>query len=61
MVNRKRLYDDSVEKRDDVRYPMGILYVNLGPVRYGLGTLVAWLVCCYAVIWAGLSRRTARR
>ncbi len=56
MVNRKRIYDDSVEQRDDVRYPMGVLYVNLGPVGYGTGMLAVWLLVCYGVVWWGLTR-----
>lgn len=55
MVNRKRLYDDSVERRDDVRYPMGLLYVHLGPVGYGAGMLAVWLLACYGIVWWGLS------
>lgn len=51
----KRTYDDSVERRGDVRYPMGIVFVNLGPVSYGISVLFAWMAACYLAAWVGLS------
>jgi ABC-type multidrug transport system ATPase subunit len=57
----KRTYDDSVEQRDDVRYPMGVLYVHLGPVVYGVTTLLCWLLACYLATWVGLARKQRGR
>ncbi len=50
----KKIYDDSVEERSDVRYRMGILYLHLGQAVYGLTALFAWVALCYAATWLGL-------
>lgn len=53
-VRGKRSYDDSVEQRNDVRYPMGIVYRHMGPVVYGVTALLAWVLACYFATWIGL-------
>ncbi len=57
----KRTYDDSVEQRDDVRYPMGVVYVNLGPMSYGISVLGGWLAACYLATWIGLMAKQRGR
>lgn len=57
----KRTYDDSVEQRDDVRYPMGVIYVNLAPVGYGISVLLGWLIACYLATWMGLTAKQRGR
>ena len=54
LVRGKRSYDDSVEQRNDVRYPMGIVYQHMGPVVYGVTALGAWVLACYLATWYGL-------
>lgn len=54
LVRGKRSYDDSVEQRNDVRYPMGIIYLHMGQVVYGVTALGLWVLACYLATWMGL-------
>ena len=56
-----RVYEDSVEQRDDVRYPMGTIYQNLTPAFNGWLTLLVWAFACYGVTAAGLVMSQSRR
>lgn len=54
MTRGVKKYQESVEQRDDVRYPMGIVYQNLQPAFASIGVLGLWIGCCYLVTWLGL-------
>ncbi len=52
-----KVFEDSTERRDDVRYPMGIIFRYLRPAWEALGVLVLWAVGCYGVTFVGLLRK----
>ncbi|MDZ4405010.1 ATP-binding cassette domain-containing protein [Prosthecobacter sp.] len=57
MIRGVKKYQESVEQRGDVRYPMGIIYHNLQPAMASLGILGLWIGVCYLVTWLGLLRK----
>ena len=54
IIRGVKKYDESVEARDDVRYPMGIIYHNLSPAASSVGVLLLWITLCYIATWFGL-------
>ncbi len=61
MTRGVKKYRESVEQRDDVRYPMGIIFHNPQPATASLGVLTLWMVICYAVTLLALLRQQRRR
>ncbi len=61
MTRGVKKYQESVEERGDVRYPMGIIYRNLQPGWMALGTLSLWIASCYGITWFGLLRQQRRK
>lgn len=48
-------YDESTEQRNDVRYPMGKVYLYTDPALISLSLLGGWIVLCYGGTLLGLS------
>lgn len=62
MTRGVKKYKESVEQRDDVLYPMGIIYRNLSPAFGAVGILGLWIASCYLAIWLGLrSKQTGKK
>ena len=49
-----KVYDQSTEQRNDVRYEMGALYRFIDPATVSFLILGGWIVCCYGVTIFGL-------
>jgi hypothetical protein len=49
-------YDETTNVRNDVRYPMGTLFLFTAPAMTALTILIGWLAACYAGTLFGLSR-----
>lgn len=55
MSRGRMIYDETTERRDDVRYPRGVLYTRLQPAWIGMIVLAAWVVACYLLALLFLS------
>jgi hypothetical protein len=49
-----KVYDQSTQQRNDVRYTMGTLYRFTGPAINSFLILGGWIVACYLVTFMGL-------
>jgi len=56
IVRGVKKYDETTNVRNDVRYPMGTLFLFTAPAITSLLVLVCWLATCYAGTLFGLSR-----
>lgn len=62
MIRGVKKYQESVEERDDVLYPMGIIYRDLNHAVVALASLGLWIVGCYIATWLGLrSKQTGKK
>jgi len=55
--SRKRIYNETTESRDDVKYSKGRIFLNPAPVSASLVVLGAWLAVCYGSTIAALALR----
>ena len=53
----KRIYNETTESRDDVRYSKGRVYLNPAPIFASCAVAGFWLVFCYGVTSAALVAR----
>ena len=55
--SKKRIYNETTETRDDVKYSKGRVFLNPAPVGASLLVLGGWLVVCYGSTLAALALR----
>ena len=55
--SRKRIYKETTESRDDVRYSKGRVFLNLMPVVASCLVLGIWVAICYGGTLAALAAR----
>jgi ABC-type multidrug transport system ATPase subunit len=55
--SRKRIFNETTETRDDVRYSKGRVFLNLVPATVSLIVLTSWIAACYIVTLAALAMR----
>ncbi|HEY5704959.1 MAG TPA: ATP-binding cassette domain-containing protein [Terrimicrobiaceae bacterium] len=55
--SRKRIYNETTETRDDVRYAKGRVFLNLVPVASSCLVLGAWIAVCYGATVMALAIR----
>jgi ABC transport system ATP-binding/permease protein len=55
--SRKRIYKETTESRDDVRYSKGRVFLNLVPVAASCIVLGIWVAICYGGTLAALAAR----
>jgi hypothetical protein len=53
----KRIYNETTESRDDVRYSKGRVFLNPAPILASAAVAGFWLVLCYAATSAALVAR----
>lgn len=56
--SKRRIFLDTAEARNDVKYRKGTVYENLWPAWRALQVLLAWIMACYILTLSAL-RRTA--
>jgi hypothetical protein len=55
--SRKRIYNETTESRDDVRYTKGRVFLNLVPVASSCVVLGTWIAICYGATLTALAIR----
>ena len=55
--SRKRIYNETTESRDDVRYSKGRVFLNLAPVVSSCLVLGTWIAICYGGTLTALAIR----
>jgi hypothetical protein len=55
--SRKRIYNETTESRDDVKYSKGRIFLNPAPVVASLVVLGVWMALCYGSTLAALALR----
>jgi hypothetical protein len=55
--SRKRIYNETTESRDDVRYTKGRVFLNLVPVASSCVVLGIWIAICYGATLTALAIR----
>jgi ABC transport system ATP-binding/permease protein len=55
--SRKRIYNETTESRDDVRYSKGRVFLNLAPVASSCLVLGTWIAICYGATLGALAVR----
>ncbi|MEI8312974.1 MAG: ABC transporter permease [Verrucomicrobiota bacterium] len=55
--SKKRIYNETAEARDDVRYSKGCVFLNPAPVAASCAVAGFWLVFCYGITSAALVAR----
>jgi hypothetical protein len=53
----KRIYKETTDSRDDVRYSKGRVYLNASPIFASCAVAAFWLVFCYGATSAALVAR----
>ncbi len=53
----RKLFNETTETRDDVRYSKGRIFLNLAPARTSAAVLGGWIALCYAGAILSLSLR----